>query len=74
MKTFRYEKGHVAGETLTVQELKDKLDEYPGHMPVMCTWEGVTAYVEPEAFDIEVISKGMKEDEEFCLVINVNGY
>ena len=72
MKSFRYGLGHLAGKTVTVKELKDELDKYPDDMPVMAEWEAVTACIDPEEFSIQSISKGMEEDREDCLVIDVN--
>ena len=47
MKTFRYPGGHVAGQTMTVGELKKKLEEYPEEMPIFAEWESCRAYIEP---------------------------
>jgi hypothetical protein len=69
MKTFRYERGHEAGKTMTVAELRAKLAEYPDDMPVLAEWEGVRAYVEPECFEVQTVSKGHAEDACECLVI-----
>ena len=74
MKAFRHELGHEVGETLTVAELKDKLDKYPCKMPVMATWEGVLAYVNDENFDTGFVTKGKEEDGEICLIIDVERY
>ncbi len=74
MKTFRYKLGHEAGKTMTVAELKSELDKYPDQMPVMATWEGVTAYIESENFHTDYVCKGKAEDTEMCLVINVPSY
>jgi hypothetical protein len=74
VKTFRYKLGHEAGQTMTVAELCAKLAEYPDDMPVMAGWEGVRAYVRPENFGVERVSKGKPADECDCLVIDVNDY
>jgi hypothetical protein len=74
MKNFRYAKGHSAGSTMTVKELKEKLSEYPDSMPVFCQWEGVYAWVDPENFSAEEYHKGMLEDKEICLIIDVDQY
>jgi hypothetical protein len=74
MKTFRYKKGHSAGSTMTVSELKEKLSGHPDSMPVMCTWEGVNAFVSPDEFEVKVVNKGFDDDAELCVVINVEGY
>ena len=74
MKTFRYELGHEAGKTLTVAELKKELEKYPDNMPVMATWEGVTAYIDSENFETDYVCKGKVEDKEMCLVIDVEQY
>lgn len=74
MKTFRYPKGHTAGMTMTVRELKMKLEEYPEYMPVFGTWEGVRGYVEPDNFSVETVSKGHGDDRCDCLLIDVGLY
>ena len=74
MKTFRWPKGHKAGDTMTVGELQKKLAGYPVDMPVMAEWEGCMAYVQPEAFGVERVSKGFEEDACDCLVIDVEAY
>lgn len=74
MKTFRYELGHEAGKTMTVAELKKKLDGYPDDMPVFGTWEGVRGYVVPKNFSVEKVSKGHPDDRCDCLLIDVEGY
>ena len=74
MKTFRYKKGHEAGKTLTVAELREVLSHYPDDMPVMAEWECVWAYVCLEAFSIQRVSKGMEEDACDCLVLGVDEY
>lgn len=74
MKTFRYPLGHEAGKTMTVAELRAVLESYPDDMPVLAEWEGVQAYIKPDAFSVEPVSKGHKDDECRCLVIDVNRY
>jgi len=62
--------GAEAGEvmkdqkTMTVAELKKKLEEYPNEILVYATWEGVYAYIDPANFFIE----------DDCLVMDVEGY
>ena len=72
MKTFRYNKGHPAGSTMTVKELKELLSKHPDDMPVMATWEGVTAFIDD--FSVVSVSKGMEEDREDCLMFDVECY
>jgi hypothetical protein len=74
VKTFRFPLGHIAGQTMTVGELIKKLSEYPEDTPVFAEWEGCRAYVEPEMFEVARVSKGRKEDECACLIIDVNLY
>jgi len=74
MKTFRFELGHEAGETLTVSELKNELEKYPDNMPVMATWEGVRAYIDADNFETDFVDKGKLEDKEMCLIIDVEQY
>lgn len=73
MKEFRRQNGRVAGKTMTVAELRAKLESYPADMPVFACWEGVNAYVEPDSFEVEKVSKG---DFEGCdsICIDVNTY
>ena len=74
MKVFRYERGHVAGKTITVAELRDLLSSYPPEMPVFAEWEGVHGYVDPEMVATENLNKGMVEDDCDCLIIDVGRY
>lgn len=74
MHTFRYEKGHTAGATMTVGELREHLASFPADMPVMATWEGVRAFIQPEAMTTENVDKGCMEDSRRCLVIDVEAY
>ena len=74
MKTFRYRLGHIAGQTMTVGELKNALAEYPDDMPVLAEWESCRAYIEKSNFEICVVGKGHHEDECDSLVIDVNFY
>ena len=57
---------------MTVAELKKKLKRYPKDMPVFAVWEGCHAYINPEEFKVEPVSKGNADDVCDCLVINVN--
>jgi hypothetical protein len=72
MKTFRYELGHVAASTMTVAELRAKLDEYPGEMPVFGGWEGVLGPMNPAMFDVRMVDYGQVEDAAQSLVIDVD--
>ena len=74
MKTFRYELGHVAGNTMTVKELRDALAEFPDDMPVMAEWEGCHAYIEGSNFAVEKVGKGCAADDCDGLLIDVNRY
>ena len=74
MKTFRYERGHVAGSTMTVKELRLALSEFPDDMPVMAEWEGCHAYIERDKLVVATVGKGCAADECEALVIDVNGY
>jgi hypothetical protein len=58
--------------TMTVGELRKKLESYPNDMPVMCTWEGQYAYVLPQSFSVENSKKEDHEDAFDTLVIDVN--
>lgn len=75
MKTYHYKLGHVAGATMTVKELREKLALYPDEMPVFGTWEGVAAYIIPEAFVVQdAICKGDSAEAVPTLVIDVSDY
>lgn len=74
MKAFHYKLGHKAGETMTVAELRAKLNGYPDDMPVFASWEGVNAYIEPFSFEVESVHKGRVEEACDCLCIDVNAY
>lgn len=74
MKVFHYKLGHVAGETMTVAELRAKLAEYPDDMPVFGGWEGVWGYITPEGFGVEKVHKGKAVEVCPSLVIDVENY
>jgi len=76
MKEFNSKGGSLAGRTMTVSELKAKLDNYPDDMPVIATWEGVHAYIDDfcEEFEIGKVHKGDKSQECDCLIIDVESY
>lgn len=74
MKTFHHTLGHVAGQTMTVAEIRKALEAYPDDMPVFCAWEGVYAYINPEGFAVNDVDKGMKSERVQCLVIDVEDY
>ena len=73
MKEFRYPAGHSAGKTATVKEMREFLTRFPDDMPVMATWEGVWAYVDPENAEVEKVTKGNDADACKCLVFDVGG-
>lgn len=74
MKAFRSRLGHVAGETITVGELRELLLSYPDDMPIFAEWEGCDAYIDKDNFNIETVSKGNDDDKCECIVIDVNRY
>ena len=71
MKTFRHKLGHESGKTMTVSELREKLNEFPQDMPVLATWEGIHTFFEPEHFQVERYGDH-PEDACDCLVIDVD--
>ena len=71
MKTFRYALGHEAGKTMTVAELREKLNEFPQDMPVLATWEGIATFFNPENFMVEQYGDH-QQDACDCLIINVD--
>ena len=74
MKTFRYPKGHVLGTTMTVAELREKLNEFPQDMPVIAQWEGTWNFFESSNFDVVRSSEGWSHSEDACdvLIIDVD--
>ena len=67
------EEGKGMKNTMTVNELIEKLKEYPGNMPVFAQWEGVAAYVTGDGFFVEFVEKR----HNYCvqsLVIDVEDY
>ena len=74
MKTFRHLIGHEAGQTMTVNDLKKKLEEYPDDMPVFAEWEGCWCHVVHDRFTVKQWDIGYPEDFCDCLVIDVNEY
>ena len=74
MKHFHRNNGTLAGSTMTVSELIDKLKECRQDMPVFGTWEGVYGYLTPERFYQEPIHKGDRTEACECLVIDVEEY
>ena len=74
MKAFKYGAGQV--KTMTIAELRGKLNEYPQDMPVLASWEGVITPFRsaPEHFDV-VPYYGTDPNEKCdCLIINVDQY
>lgn len=73
MKTFRYKAGHVNIKTMTVDEVIEKLKEYPGDMPVIPTWEGVYVGLDLNSFEIEENwDAGNKGDACNVLMVDVD--
>jgi hypothetical protein len=72
VKTFRYPKGHLRGSTMTVAELREKLNQYPPDMPVIAQWEGTWNMIEYDAFDVEHENYCHPDDMCDCLVIDVD--
>ena len=74
MKTFHYPLGHVAGITMTVGELIDKLNSYPKEMPVLAAWEGIETTFKPDHFEVSSYTMWLESEREICLIINVDQY
>ncbi len=74
MKLFHYPSGREAGETMTVGELRKKLDEYHDDLPVFGAWEGVEGYITEDSFYTERVHKGQRVEECECLMIDVEKY
>lgn len=74
MKTFRYPKGHEDGKTMTVAELREKLNEFPQDMPVVAEWESVWTFFQPERLKV-VRAQGWHPDDNCdVLVIDVDQF
>jgi hypothetical protein len=73
MKTFRYKLGHEGIQTMTVSELREKLNQFPQDMPVLATWETVITPFRPDRFKVERYGEH-HEDACDCLVIDVDQY
>ena len=58
---------------MTVDELIDKLSKLPPTMPVFAEWEGVSAYIDPDNFRVE-LHRTAKHESMNCLLINVDAY
>lgn len=71
MIKLKYDNGYEKNPTMTVGELKAKLDQFPDHYPVFATWEGVMAPIQPQNIGVETIQRtgGVQ-----ALVINVDEY
>jgi hypothetical protein len=72
MKTYRIDR--KVRRTMTVGELKKKLDEYPDEMPVFGEWEGVHGIINPDGFETEWPTWWHEEDQCDCLRIDVEDY
>ena len=60
--------------TMTISELREKLNEYPQDMAVFATWEGVLAPFKPECFEkCRELEDGMPAGDEH-LEIDVEAY
>lgn len=71
MKAFRYEKGHIEAVTMTVSELREKLNEFPQDMPVFGVWEGVCGEIRQDGFKVERYGSH-HEDACECLMVDVD--
>jgi len=73
MVTFKYKNGVTKGQTMTVKELIEKLDEYHKDMPVIFTWEGIYTFVDNDDFKVS-FEQTTESSAEDCLIIDVNDY
>ena len=71
MKQFRYPLGHVAATTMTVSELRERLNDFPQDMAVFGLWEGVWGEIRPDDFSVVKYGDGPEGNED-CLVIDVD--
>lgn len=55
MKTFIYKNRPGSVKTITVAELKRKLDKYPDDMPVLATFDGTWRIINPDRFDVHQV-------------------
>jgi hypothetical protein len=74
VKRFRYAHGKFdQGVTMTVAELREKLNDFPQDMPVLATWESVITFFTHDNFKVERYGDH-HEDACDCLVIDVDQY
>lgn len=74
MIAFHYGNGRVAGETMTVAELRGHLAKYADDMPVFIVWEGVRAYVAADEFYVDLVHKGVPDEGLQSVLIDANKY
>jgi hypothetical protein len=72
MKIFRYPHGNIAKQTMTVKELREALEEFPDNMPIFAEWETVCGPLDSRFFTIQPIGYGFADDNEDCLIMDVN--
>ena len=74
MKTFRYPLGNEDGKTMTVAELRERLNEFPQDMPVLAEWEGIWVFIRPDRFKVERATGWHPDDNCDVLVIDVDQF
>jgi hypothetical protein len=74
MKIYTNRWGQEIGQTMTVKELREKLAEYPDDMPVFGGYEGVKGCINPGSFEVAEYTRCRVQDEQPCLMIDVEDY
>lgn len=64
--------GHRLGETLTVGELRELLDDYPADLPILATWDGGFAALYPDRFSLDEPPHRYMQGAPECLIIDVS--
>jgi len=68
MKTLKNKYSNTSYKTMTVGELREKLNSYPDDMPVLATWEGLFVQIDSACFSVSKVSH-IRHD---CVVIDVD--
>jgi hypothetical protein len=69
-----YGKLTTFGSTLTVEELRNILSQYPNDMPVLATWEGLHICLHPNSFEATDDISMLPENGGKVLVVDVDNY
>ena len=73
MKTFHFQLGNKAFDTMTVAEMRKILEEHDDDTVLIATWEGIRTPVR-EPVLVENFHFGKESEACFALIIDVNQY